>query len=59
MRSAVRGGIISMTPENFVNQIQTSIVDENLAIYKDLFSGTDIRNASDPYWVAHWDCMGH
>jgi len=39
-----------MTPENFVSQIHKSIVDENLGIYKDLFSSTDIQNATDPNW---------
>lgn len=40
-----------MTPENFVSLIRKSIIEENLVIYKELFSSTDMNNASDPHWV--------
>ena len=39
-----------MTPEQFVNQIRKSVVEENLSVYKDLFSSTEVQNATDPYW---------
>lgn len=39
-----------MTPENFVTQVRKAVVDENAAIYKDLFESTAPDAASDPYW---------
>jgi len=40
-----------MTPKNFVIQIRKAIVEENVAIYRDLFESTEVDSASDPYWV--------
>ena len=40
-----------MKPLEFVNQIKKLVVDENIAIYKDLFSNTDPKTATDDYWV--------
>ncbi|MDX2080386.1 MAG: hypothetical protein SFU53_06335 [Terrimicrobiaceae bacterium] len=39
-----------MTPENFVTQLRKAVVDENIAIYRDLFESTAPDAASDPYW---------
>ncbi|AJQ94842.1 hypothetical protein [Gynuella sunshinyii] len=39
-----------MKPEEFVKKIRQSVLDENIAIYKDLFANTEIDQASDPYW---------
>lgn len=39
-----------MTPEEFARQVRNSVIDENLLIYKDLFSSTDEQAASDHYW---------
>ena len=37
-----------MKPDEFAAQVKKSIVDENVAIYRDLFENTE--KASDPYW---------
>lgn len=39
-----------MKPEEFVKKIRQSVLDENIAIYKDLFETTEVDQASDPYW---------
>jgi hypothetical protein len=39
-----------MTPENFVTQVRSAVVDQNVAIYKELFESTAPDAASDPYW---------
>ena len=39
-----------MTPEEFVTQLRSAVVEENTAIYRDLFSNTFVNKASDPYW---------
>ena len=39
-----------MTPENFVTQVLSTVVDENVAIYKELFESTAPDAASDQYW---------
>jgi len=39
-----------MKPEEFVVKIKHTILDENAAIYKDLFEHTPIEQTSDPYW---------
>jgi len=39
-----------MTPKEFVMRLQAAVVDENYAIYRDLFMHTSIEKASDPYW---------
>ena len=40
-----------MKPLEFVNQLRKLVVDENTAIYKDLFNNTDPNTATDDYWV--------
>lgn len=40
-----------MKPEEFVKKIRQSVLDENIAIYKDLFEGTSIDQATDLYWI--------
>jgi len=37
-----------MNAEQFTAQIKTSIVEDNVRIYRDLFENT--KNATDPYW---------
>ncbi|WP_257456316.1 hypothetical protein [Archangium lipolyticum] len=39
-----------MTPQDFVNQVRASIIDENVATYRTLLETTPIKSASDPYW---------
>lgn len=39
-----------MTPQEFVIRLRGAVVDENTAIYRNLFSGTPMEKASDPYW---------
>lgn len=39
-----------MTPAEFVLEVRTSIVDENVAIYRALLDGNPAKEASDPYW---------
>jgi hypothetical protein len=39
-----------MTPENFVSKVRSAVVQQNAAIYKDLFESTTPENASDAYW---------
>ncbi len=39
-----------MKPEEFVQKIRQSVLDENVVIYKDLFETTEVEQASDPYW---------
>ncbi|MDP2810075.1 MAG: hypothetical protein Q8O34_07995 [Rhodocyclaceae bacterium] len=39
-----------MTPQEFVIRLRGAVVEENTAIYRDLFSSTSIEKASDPYW---------
>ena len=40
-----------MDAEDFTKQLRKSIIEDNLAIYKDLFQSTDPKSATDPYWV--------
>ena len=40
-----------MNSETFVRHIRKSIIEDNLAIYKDLFESTDPDGTSDPYWA--------
>mgnify|MGYP003324628399 CR=1 FL=1 len=40
-----------MKAEDFVRLIRNSVIDENHAIYKDLFDSTDRGAVSDEYWV--------
>lgn len=39
-----------MKPEDFVNSIRKSILNENIDIYRVLFKNTKIDEATDPYW---------
>ena len=39
-----------MTPQELVDSIRSEVIDQNLAIYHDLFANTDVGGASDPYW---------
>lgn len=39
-----------MTPAQFVAKLRISVVEENVAIYRGLFSNTKIESASDSYW---------
>ena len=39
-----------MKPGNFTSKIRDVVVQQNAAIYKDLFVSTPISSASDPYW---------
>ncbi|MGO4368781.1 hypothetical protein [Pseudomonas sp. PAB10] len=39
-----------MNPKDFVIGLKTTVVDENILIYKDLFSNTPIEDATDAYW---------
>ncbi|MEO6992963.1 MAG: transposase [Lacunisphaera sp.] len=39
-----------MKPEDFARQFRDAVVQQNAAIYKDLFTSTPINSASDPYW---------
>jgi len=39
-----------MTPKVFVSGIMRGVIDENVSIYRDLFSKTPASEASDPYW---------
>lgn len=39
-----------MSPEDFVSQIRLAVVEQNNAIYKDLFGSTLPEAANDAYW---------
>ena len=39
-----------MKTEYFVEKIRKAIIDENDAIYRDLFNNTDMADATDEYW---------
>lgn len=39
-----------MNPKDFVSGLKTTVVEENLSIYKDLFSSTSIKDVTDEYW---------
>lgn len=40
-----------MNPDDFVAQLRKAIIEDNLAIYRDLFESTNAEDASDPYWI--------
>ena len=40
-----------MTAERLVNFLHNSVIDENVALYRQLFARTDPEKASDPYWI--------
>ncbi|MEB0048744.1 MULTISPECIES: hypothetical protein [unclassified Pseudomonas] len=39
-----------MNPKDFVTGLKTTVIDENISIYKDLFFNTPIESATDEYW---------
>ena len=39
-----------MTPESFVSEVRSAVVEQNTAIYKELFGSETVESASDPYW---------
>jgi len=39
-----------MTPKEFAAHLHLAVVEENTAIYRDLFLKTPIEKASDQYW---------
>ena len=39
-----------MKPKDFVVQLRTVAIDENVTIYRDLFASTPLEKASDTYW---------
>jgi len=39
-----------MIPKAFASAVMREVIDENLSIYRDLFSKTPASEASDPYW---------
>lgn len=39
-----------MTPRDFVVRLRAAVIEENIAIYRDLFVNTPVEKASDAYW---------
>lgn len=39
-----------MTPEDFVSQVRSTVVQQNVATYRDLFESMTPEGASDTYW---------
>jgi hypothetical protein len=39
-----------MTPKELAEILRSSVVDENVAVYRELFENTSIEAASDQYW---------
>jgi hypothetical protein len=39
-----------MTPENFVSQVRSAVVQQNVTIYRELFESTTPESVSDAYW---------
>ncbi len=39
-----------MTPKDFITHLRSKIIEENLVIYRDLFTNVPIEKASDIYW---------
>jgi len=39
-----------MSPQDFVSQARASIINENVATYRNLLEVTPVKKASDPYW---------
>lgn len=39
-----------MNQQEFISGIRKEIIDQNLAIYRDLFATTDAAKATDTYW---------
>lgn len=42
---------VIVTPEELVGKIRRSVIDENQALYRDLFENSPTTSATDPYWV--------
>ncbi|WP_454745277.1 hypothetical protein [Ciceribacter selenitireducens] len=42
---------VIVTPEELVAKIRRSVIDENQALYRDLFENTTTTSATDPYWA--------
>ncbi|MBW8300917.1 MAG: hypothetical protein K0M60_15060 [Hydrogenophaga sp.] len=42
---------VIVTPEELVAKIRKSVIDENQALYRDLFENTPTTSATDPYWA--------
>lgn len=40
-----------MTPNKFVSSLRMAVVQENLNIYRQLFTSTSIDKVSDSYWI--------
>ncbi|MDA3873595.1 MAG: hypothetical protein PF795_06515 [Kiritimatiellae bacterium] len=41
-----------LNPERLARQFKTSIVDENLELYRSLFESSPAESVTDPYWEA-------
>ncbi|WP_458737161.1 hypothetical protein [Pseudomonas chlororaphis] len=39
-----------MKPKDFVAGLRENVIDENISIYKNLFSNTSIEKVTDQYW---------
>lgn len=39
-----------MKPADFVARLRSAVVEENAVLYRQLFTGTPLAQASDPYW---------
>jgi hypothetical protein len=39
-----------MTPKDIALGMMRGVVDENVVIYRELFEGTAVQAATDPYW---------
>ena len=44
-------GEVTVTPEELVENICNSEIDENHVLYRNLIENTPIKSATDPYWV--------
>ena len=39
-----------MTPKQLINGLRSFVIDENVAIYRDLFGKTSVKETTDLYW---------
>ena len=39
-----------MSAKNFVDKVRKSIIENNMAIYRDLLNNSDIKETTDKYW---------
>lgn len=44
-------GEVTVTPEELVAKIRKSVIDENQALYRNLFENTPIKSATGPCWL--------